>query len=89
MKSLGHVFLVGALDVVDAREAISVEVRSRYLPVFLWAGFLMIAKIRKSAVYVPKTWINLSTAQLSNTYDDSGMSISYLDHSLGSSSNSE
>ncbi|PWN95898.1 hypothetical protein FA09DRAFT_326505 [Tilletiopsis washingtonensis] len=65
--SLGHCLLAGALDVCHHHSIVnplSAPLRFKYQAVFLYRGFLTIAKVRKPHTYEPKHWFPLWAARL-------------------------
>lgn len=88
LSSLGTVDLSGTLDVLYHHylwSPLIAPLRFRFLGLFLYDGWLLIVKVRKSGSYEARHWFPLSAARMSHVEENEGI----LPHSLRLTVNGE
>ncbi|KAG9017447.1 hypothetical protein FRB93_007562 [Tulasnella sp. JGI-2019a] len=67
LASLGDCVLAGALDVVHHHiilAPLKPPIKARYLGAFLYAGYLILVKVRRGKTYEPRHWFPLRNAEI-------------------------
>ena len=82
LSSLGTCLLAGSLDVMHCHMSQprgGSSIQAKYLGAFLYSGgYLILVKVSKGKVYVPRHWFSLGDFDISEHEGDDGMSSMHL-----------